>query len=236
VTRVDDDPLWREAINLTSGITQSTIIGTRSVEHVEESLKAVDDSIMSESPVEHAVQYETAPEPSIAESGALAAPVAPNKVKCQKCDKRSAKEGCTQLACIQCCDDGLGCESHKKQRSLAIWKEQVLSGTTDVQIEAARIRKMKIQSGNGKQRCFFREPGFVYQGDTVVIWDIRAYASNPKWRDDAIRKSTRRKRAELATKIGVHENGTTFPNRRLRNSRKRFSRIMNDLYEKNGPK
>jgi hypothetical protein len=189
---------------------------------------------MSECPVEHAVKDETVPEPSIAESGPLAAPVAPNKVKCRKCDKRTAKEGCTQLACIQCCDDDLGCESHKKQRALALWKEQVLAGKTDVQIEAARIRKMRIQNGIGKQRCFFREPGFVYQGDTVVVWDIRAYASNPKWRDDAIRKSTRRKRAELAAKIGVHENGSTLPHRRLRNSRKRFSRIMNVLYESMG--
>lgn len=134
--------------------------------------------------------------------------------KCGKCNKRVAREGCTQLACLQCCDDETGCESHKKPRAHALRKEQVLAGTTEVQRLAAAKRSMRIPAGR-----FFREPGFVYQGDTVVIWDLRAYARNPKWKEEAVRKSMRRSKATRHSLV-----------RRLRNSRKRFHRIMNELF------
>ena len=137
----------------------------------------------------------------------------PSNVKCGKCSKRMAREGCTQLACLQCCDDFNGCESHRKPRAHALWKEQVLAGTTDVQSLAAAKRKMRIPAGR-----VFREPGFVYQGDTVVIWDLRAFARNPKWREEAIRKSIRRSKV------------TPRHIPRLRNSRKRFRRLMTELY------
>lgn len=143
-----------------------------------------------------------------------------SNVKCVKCNRRLAREGCTQSACILCCEDLTGCESHRKPRLHALWKEQVLAGTTEVQQLAAAKRKMRIPSG----RRFFREPGFVYQGDTVVIWDLQAYAQNPKWRDDAVRKAVRR------SKSTCHNNSPTF--RRLRNSRKRFRRLMHEFYLK----
>lgn len=146
--------------------------------------------------------------------------------KCSKCNKRIAREGCTQLACIQCCDDLVGCEIHKKPRAHAIWKEKILNGTTDVQRMAAAKRNMRIPAGR-----FFREPGFVYQGDTVVIWDVRAYARNPKRREEAIRKSLRRRSSSSISSVAKTDQqqqrqgeGHVVP--RLRNSRKRFRQIF----------
>lgn len=148
--------------------------------------------------------------------------VVETNAKCQVCLRRLARDGCTQRACIQCCTDISGCVSHQKPRAQTLWKEQVLAGTTETQLWAAQQRRMRLmdKASSGKRRGFFREPGFVYQGDTVVIWDIRSYASNPKWKEDAIRKSVRRNRAIEST----------VPAPRLRNNRKRFQKIMNDLY------
>ena len=137
--------------------------------------------------------------------------------KCAKCQKRMAREACTQGACLTCCDDLEGCEVHKKPRAQALLKEQILAGTTETQKLAAARRRMRIPD-SGR---FFKEPGFVYQGDTVVIWDVRAYARNPKWREDAVRKSVRRQRALV---LKDHY-------RPLRNSRKRFRRIAEMWYE-----
>lgn len=136
--------------------------------------------------------------------------------KCSKCQKRLAREGCTQMACLNCCSDLDGCETHKKPRAQALLKEQILAGTTETQKLAAAKRRMRIPE-TGR---FFREPGFVYQGDTVVIWDLRAYASNPKWREDALRKSIRRKRARS---LEAHRPP-------LRTSRKRFHRIVEKFH------
>ena len=137
--------------------------------------------------------------------------------KCCKCDKRLAREGCTQSACLLCCTDLSGCESHKKSRAQAQWKKDVLAGTTDIQVLAAQLRKRRIPEAPGKR--FFRESGFLYQGDTVVIWDVQEYSRNSKWKDDAIRKSLRRRKAT-----------NPYDRPRLRINRQRFRRIMNDLY------
>jgi len=147
-------------------------------------------------------------------SNTTAAAVAANK--CGKCQKRLAREGCTQLACLLCCSDVDGCETHKKPRAQALLKEQILAGTTETQKNAAAKRRVRIPE-TGR---FFREPGFVYQGDTVVIWDLRAYVSNPKWREDAQRKAMRRQRAR----------GLEAHHPPLRTSRKRFHRIVEKLY------
>jgi len=155
--------------------------------------------------------------------------------KCTKCQKRVAREGCTQTSCLPCCTDLEGCETHRKQRAQALWKEQVRAGTTDVQRLAAAKRRMRM----GR---FFREPGFVYQGDTVVIWDLRAYASNPKWREEAVRKAMRRKKAEQNNGGGAAavSSSTTSSSSgvrpRLRNSRKRFHRIVEERYRAATPK
>jgi hypothetical protein len=137
--------------------------------------------------------------------------------KCSKCDKRLAREGCTQSACLLCCTDVSGCEPHSKSRAQAQWRKDVLEGATEIQRLAAQRRKLRIPEVPGKR--FFRESGFVYQGDTVVIWDLHKYARNAKWRDDAIRKSLRRRKTI-----------TPADRPRLRINRQRFRRIMNELY------
>ena len=142
--------------------------------------------------------------------------------KCIKCNKRWAREGCTQKACLNCCDDLEGCETHKKPRAQAELKEQILAGTTEVQKLAAAKRKLRIPANN-----FFREPGFVYQGDTVIIWDIRAYVRDEKAaRDEAVRMSKRRAKHKRDTEADAPT--TVKP---LRNSRKRFRRIWDDLFQ-----
>ena len=145
-----------------------------------------------------------------------------NLMKCVKCHKRVAREGCTQTACLNCCDDVEGCETHRKPRAQALMKEQILAGTTEVQRLAAAKRRMRIPD-TGR---FFREPGFVYQGDTVVIWDLRAYADHPKWRDEAVRKAMRRQKARQHHRL----EGSAVVQNPLRNSRKRFHRIVQERY------
>jgi len=148
--------------------------------------------------------------------------------KCRNCNKRLAREGCTQAACLNCCDDD-GCEKHKKGKEQAIWKRQVLEGTTDIQVMAKRIRSRVIP----KKR--FREQGFAYAGDTVVIWNLREYLRNPKWREDALRKSSRRKiRSENRS-----DESKTSPTKvvartkqsRLASRRRRFRRFIEERYK-----
>eukprot|EP00545_Synedropsis_sp_CCMP1620_P004386 CAMPEP_0119014942 /NCGR_PEP_ID=MMETSP1176-20130426/10472_1 /TAXON_ID=265551 /ORGANISM="Synedropsis recta cf, Strain CCMP1620" /LENGTH=90 /DNA_ID=CAMNT_0006968193 /DNA_START=377 /DNA_END=649 /DNA_ORIENTATION=- len=64
----------------------------------------------------------------------------------------------------------------------------------------------------------YREPGFVYSQQTIKIWDVREFMANPKWKEDAIRKSEKR-RARLTT--------AKTP---LKISRKRFRTFMDDWY------
>jgi len=140
--------------------------------------------------------------------------------KCDKCNKRLAREGCTQKACLNCCDDLGGCETHKKPRAQAELKEQILAGTTQVQTLAAAKRKLRIPP-----KSFFREPGFVYQGDTVIIWDIRSYVKDEKARDDAVRMSKRRRKNKKGDEVNF-----SVPSP-LKNSRKRFRRIWEELVQ-----
>ena len=127
------------------------------------------------------------------------------------------------MACLVCCDDLEGCTTHQKPRAQALLKEQILAGTTATQTMAAAQRRRRIPDAGR----FFKEPGFVYQGDTVVIWDLRAYAQNIKWREDAVRKSVRRQRANA-----LHQDR----NRPLlRTSRKRFHRLTQKWYSQAAP-
>jgi hypothetical protein len=139
--------------------------------------------------------------------------------RCAKCQKRKAREGCAQASCLFCCEDSV-CEVHKKMRELKSWKEQVVSGETLVQLLAAEKRRQRIPSG----RC--REPGFLYQGDTLVIWDLRTFSSNAKWKEDAIRKSKRRRATQSNHALNAKSIGP------LRNSRRRFALIVEELYQK----
>jgi hypothetical protein len=92
-----------------------------------------------------------------------------------------------------------------------------------VQLEAAAKRKLQLRAPS-KGKFFFREPGFKYQGDTVVIWDVRAYAQNPRWKEDAIRKAVRRQKA-----TNNHKDWEILPP--LRNSRKRFHHLVEQWYQ-----
>jgi hypothetical protein len=131
--------------------------------------------------------------------------------RCAQCSKRFAVKECAQAACTLCCSDE-ACEKHKRLREQADWKEQVMSGTTWVQSEARLKRSKLLKPGR------FREPGFVYQGDTVVIWSLRDYIRNPKWREDALRMTD----VELTQKLCQPR----------RNRRKLFHRMMENLYRK----
>jgi hypothetical protein len=113
------------------------------------------------------------------------------KLKCSVCKIRMQLESCSQQACLNCCTDVEKCEGHKKRRQQANFKAQILEGTHFVQKEAARIRELKIQPETRKL-LHIREPNIIYQGETIVIWDIRTYMRNPKWREDARRKSIKR--------------------------------------------
>ena len=142
---------------------------------------------------------------------------------CAKCSKRKAREGCTQTCCVQCCEDS-DCQVHKKAKEQRHWREQVLAGTTEIQRFAAEKRRQKLAGR-------WREPAFVYMGETIVLWDLRAYMKNLKWKEDAIRKSRRR----LVTQLndGVHATSSVGGRMgHLRNSRRRFARIMEELYQK----
>jgi hypothetical protein len=108
------------------------------------------------------------------------------------------------------------------------WKEQVLAGTTDIQKQAREKRQLLLC----KKR--FREPGFKYVGDTVMIWNIYEYAQNSKWRDDAIRRSNRRKALEQGYSVPSSSQDmkqlqdSITP---VRTSTKRFRRMFEKLYQ-----
>lgn len=122
-------------------------------------------------------------------------------------------KGCSQLACIACCSD-LQCEGHKEARDVALWKNQVLQGTTDVQKKLKAKRESAILPGS------FRESGFRFMNETIMIWNRQQFMDNSKWREDAIRRADKRKARSLNTR------------KPIRNSVKRFRDVMEDLYQK----
>ena len=95
--------------------------------------------------------------------------------------------GCTQSVCLKCCTDIQGCIVHKEQRDQAMFRDQVLQGTTDLQKALQEKRSKLIVKGR------FRESGFTYMGDTVIIWNLREYLANSKWKEEALRKSSKRR-------------------------------------------
>lgn len=90
-----------------------------------------------------------------------------------------------------------------------------MSGTTDINKKAEARRASKIIPGS------FREPGFLYLNQTITIWNRNKFMANRKWKEDAIRRSEKRKARDASSMKPV-----------LRNSRKRFWTIMEDLYRK----
>lgn len=137
--------------------------------------------------------------------------------KCRKCGRRPATKGCYEKLCLGCCDSDK-CERHQKTKDQARLKEQILAGTTDVQLMAKAIRGKRLQPGR------FREPGFKYVGDSVVIWNIREFGTNDKWKDEAIRKSYRRNARRM-------DAITDLPPKKLRINIRRFHRIVEQRYQ-----
>ena len=168
------------------------------------------------------------------------------KLKCSKCGKRSAKgksmsnhvrnvlllsshryvswTGCTQSACLACCDDS-ACSVHIEAREQAKWKDQVRAGTTPLQLQAKDKRSKKIPPGR------FKESKIGYLGDTVVVWDLHQYMANPAWREDAYRKSKKRQARQLNHELGKSGNAAGKPIRK-KSRKQRFADTMEALYQK----
>lgn len=108
----------------------------------------------------------------------------------------------------------------RKQRDKE-YREQVSAGTTEVQIQAADLRRRKLKRP-------LREPQWKFVGDTLVIWDIRAYAKSSKNREDALRKSKRRFASELST----NQSGVA---KKMSSRRQRFHEVMEKLYQASLP-
>ena len=85
--------------------------------------------------------------------------------------------------------------------------------------------------------AFPGEPAFRYLQESLVVWDCRQYLDNPKWREDAIRRSERNKRArEVFVAAGggsgsKKEEGGPKKRKKEEGRKRRFQRIMNELYE-----
>jgi hypothetical protein len=109
------------------------------------------------------------------------------------------------------------CEAHAESRVKQQYQAELLQGNTIIARQANRDRSLALLPGA------FREGGFVYSEQTIKIWDIREFMANPRWREDAIRKSRKRH---------ARETNTTVP--RLKISRKRFHSLLDQWYEKNG--
>lgn len=65
----------------------------------------------------------------------------------------------------------------------------------------------------------FRESGFKFLNTSIEIWNRSRFMSNPKWREDAIRRADKRK---------ARQTTRTKP---IRNSVKRFRVVMENLYK-----
>lgn len=143
--------------------------------------------------------------------------------QCSKCN-RLARKKCSQQACAQCCND-TQCEAHQQFRL----RESIINGTHPVQIRAKKQRSLAVQSNT------FREKGFKYMGETVLIWSFDTYMDNPKWKEEAIRKMKKNfiiinNSRTRVNQLKRKQFGTSVPDGE--GQKKRFSRVMQYLYEK----
>eukprot|EP00536_Pseudo-nitzschia_multiseries_P014545 jgi/Psemu1/262248/estExt_Genewise1Plus.C_7210022 len=134
--------------------------------------------------------------------------------KCLKCP-RIARKDCIGLLCIRCCTDKT-CVAHEEQRAKARWKEDVTSGTTEIQQAAKAKRALKLIRGR------FRESEFQYINDTVVLWDLRT--NDLKIKEDILRRC--RKNSSYFARKPVNAR------RDYSRTKKRFRRVMEDLYQR----
>lgn len=139
----------------------------------------------------------------------------------------SPHAACSQLACIKCCTDIDGCEGHRALRDERRRQEAILAGTHAVNVRAAQQRKMAVTPG-----AFPGEPALRYLRESLIVWDCRQYLDHPRWREDAIRRSERNKRArEVFAAPEAEEDETGASKKKKEGRKRRFQRIMNELYE-----
>jgi hypothetical protein len=98
----------------------------------------------------------------------------------------------------------------------------VLVGTTPLQRRAQDMRSKAIPSGR------FKESGFSYLGDSVVLWDLQQYMANPAWRDEAVRKSKKRLERKRNHDLGSSVVGDAT---RKKGRRQSFQDTMERLYQ-----
>jgi len=113
---------------------------------------------------------------------------------------------------------------------------------------AAQKRALKAVPGA------FHEPAIHYLGESVTIWSLRQYMANPKWRDDAVRRSKRNvelliKESKRNLELNAHNGKERSKRKRSMedkqisdtntqrikkpiNKRERFKSIMEELYQK----
>ena len=151
-------------------------------------------------------------------------------LKCGLCGKNKSRKGCTKNLCIKCCSDD-SCLVHKEQRQQAKFREQVMSGTTPIQLEAKEKRSKVVNPtstvAKHKHAFLFREKGFGYLGDTVIVWRLKEYLNNSKWKEDALRKSSKRKQQFQHQESSA----TTSCNKKGTSRRKRCRQVLENLYQ-----
>mmetsp|Transcript_6909 Transcript_6909/g.10496 ORF Transcript_6909/g.10496 Transcript_6909/m.10496 type:complete len:186 (-) Transcript_6909:105-662(-) len=133
--------------------------------------------------------------------------------KCVKCKTRLSRRGCTENACLQCCDNE-NCEAHAESREKAKYNDDLLKRNTDIARRAKRQRSLALRPGS------FKEVGFSFTEQSIKIWDIHEFMSNQKWKDDAVRRSKKRKARQKAE------------GSRLKISRTRFHALIDDCYHR----
>jgi hypothetical protein len=112
--------------------------------------------------------------------------------------------------CGDCRRNPYNCPSHG-----AMLRAAILARNTDVQKAAVIERNKRI----AKHR--FCEEHFRYQGDTVVIWDVREFRRRIEWRTAVLKKTARARRQQ-------REEVAAVP--RIKSSRRRFRRILRQRY------
>mmetsp|Transcript_31634 Transcript_31634/g.63077 ORF Transcript_31634/g.63077 Transcript_31634/m.63077 type:complete len:149 (+) Transcript_31634:481-927(+) len=139
----------------------------------------------------------------------------------------SVTKDCQQKACMQCCTDTT-CEPHRETRGTLKRKEAILNGTDEITLAAAEKRNAKVLSGA------FHESNLEYFGDTVTVWDVSEFLDNPKWRDDALRKSRWQEEIQKFENSQGNNDGKQSKEgkeRKRKCRREKFASICEDLYQ-----
>ncbi|CAJ1954104.1 unnamed protein product [Cylindrotheca closterium] len=139
----------------------------------------------------------------------------------------------------------------EKKAHKALFRSQVMSGTTPIQLKAKAIRSKMILSNapgaggkvaatsNGqKLPSLFKETNFQYLGDTVIIWNLKEYLDHPKWKEDALRRSLKRRQREESLAMSSASNSKSCISLQgggglnSKNRKKRFRAVVEALYQK----